>query len=313
MKLRKLISGVAVVTAAASFATAASATLAVVPQDGHFRSGTGMWMPILFSDGTKDTSEKDATDYGIDLYNIGSVVVTMKSSAPEYFEGSFGGGIILSTAGTSHNWNSKEYWGVIDEDKEIDTLNADAPVQFKKIGDNLYEGVMLVDDSNCVPTNEDVHLVQLAIQEWGQEMDDMVVVSCVVKDKDGNEMISFDANGKASLPLLDGSEAPAEEETPADTEAPAEEPAEEEDTAPAEEEDEDVASDDEEDDDVAADEEAPAEEEKPATEDKPAAGNVDAATDSSKGSPDTGVADVAAVAGLAIVAAGAVIVSKKRK
>lgn len=308
MKLRKLISGVAAVAvAAASFATAASATLAVVPQDGHFRSGTGMWMPILYSDGTKDTSEKDATDYGIDLYNIGSVVVTMKSSAPEYFEGSFGGGIILSTAGTSHNWNSKEYWGVIDEDKEIDTLNADAPVQFKKIGDNLYEGVMLVDDSNCVPANEDVHLVQLAIQEWGQEMDDMVVVSCVVKDKAGNEMISFDANGKASLPLLDGSAAPAEEETPAETEAPADEaPAEEEDAA-----DEDAAPADDEDADT--DDTAPVEEEKPAKEDKPAAGNVDAATDSSKGSPDTGVADVAVVAGLAIVAAGAVVVSKKRK
>ena len=338
MKLRKVLSSVVAGSLAVSaMAISSSATLKVVEQDGHFRSGTGSWMPVLYSDGTFDATEKDPTDYGIDCTQIGSVEVTLTPDDPEWFDGSFGGAIVLSSkseGNESHNWNGKEYWGTVDEDAEtpIDSVAADKPVVFVKTGDYTYTGTMIVDDSNCVFENP--HLVQIAIQEWGQNMCDMVVKSMVVKDKDGNEMISFDENGKASLPLLDAS-APADDtadEAEADDDAAADDETDADDAAADDETDadDDVAADDAEDDDdedVDADDDddedaAPAEttavvaapaEDVVATTAAPAAGDVAAATNSSKGSPDTGVADVAAVAGLAIVAGGAVLVAKKRK
>lgn len=343
MKLRKVLSSVVAGSLAVSaMAISSSAALKVVPQDGHFKSGTGSWMPVLYSDGTFDASEKDPTDYGIDCTQIGSIEVTITPDDTSWFEGAFGGAIVLSSkseGNESHNWNGKEYWGTVDEEAEtpINTVAADKPVVFVKTGDYTYTGTMIVDDSNCVFENP--HLVQIAVQEWGQDMSDIVVKSMVVKDKDGNEMISFDENGKASLPLLDASaaadddaaETEAPEETtaaPEETEAPADDDADaDEDDADADADaDEDDADADEDDadadeDDADADDEVPAETTAapaettaaPATSQAPAAGNVDAATDSSKGSPDTGVADVAAVAGLAIVAGGAVLVAKKRK
>ena len=290
MKLRKLISCVAAsAVAVASFATTASASLVVVPTTGYFHGGTGSWMPVLYSDGTFDASEKPVTDYGIDCTQIGSVEVTLTPADKDWFDGSFGGAIVLSSKSESnadHNWNGKEYWGTTDEELAIETVATDKPVVFEKTGDYMYTGVMKVDDSNCV--YEGYQLVQIAVQEWGQDMSEIKVVSMVVKDTAGNVMISFDENGTASLPLV--TDAPAAEE-----EAPAEEETEEE--APAVEEE--------------TEEEAPAVEEE--KEEAPAAGDVAGTTDSSKGSPDTGVEDVAVVAGLAIVAAGAVLVSKKRK
>lgn len=341
MKLRKVLSSVvAGAIAVSAMAISASATLKVMPQDGHFFSGTGSWMPLLYSDGTVDVADgKEATDYGLDLSAIGSIEVTLTPDDPEWFDGSFGGGIILSSAKTDHNWNSKNFWGVVDEELEIDSLDTSAPVQFVKVGPYTYKGVATVDDSNNVP--EGTHLVQLAVQEWGQNMCDMVIVSVVVKDKDGNEMIAFDGNGKANIPMLDGS-APAEDET-ADDEAEADDTAEaaddDDDDAAAADDDDDTAADvdeadddddaaaadddDDDDDTVAADDTNDAPVAAPAATEAvvttaaqtqaPAAGDVAAATTSTKGSPDTGVADVAAVAGLAIVAAGAVLVAKKRK
>ena len=302
MKLNKLIASLsAAAVAAAAMGVSASAVLKVVPQDGHFRSGTGSWMPVIYSDQTFDASEKDYTDYGIDCTKIATIEVTITTDDPDFFDGSFGGAIVLSSKGeghSEHNWNGKEYWGTQDEEREIDTLATDKPVQFVKTGDLTYTGTLTVDDSNCV--FEGYQLVQVAVQEWGQDMSNIVVKSMVLKDADGNVMISFDENGKASLPLVEAGA--AADDAAADDAA-------DEDVATDDAADEDVAADDAADEDVAADDVA---DEAPADE-APVAGDVDAAVDSTKGSPDTGVADVAAVAGLAIVAAGAVLVSKKRK
>ena len=312
MKLNKLIASLsAAAVAAAAMGVSASAVLKVVPQDGHFRSGTGSWMPVIYSDQTFDASEKDYTDYGIDCTKIATIEVTITTDDPDFFDGSFGGAIVLSSKGeghSEHNWNGKEYWGTQDEEREIDTLATDKPVQFVKTGDLTYTGVLTVDDSNCV--FEGYQLVQVAVQEWGQDMSNIVVKSMVLKDADGNVMISFDENGKASLPLVEAGAAAddAAADDAADEDVATDDAADE-DVAADDAADEDVAADDTADEDVAADDVA---DEAPADE-APVAGDVDAAVDSTKGSPDTGVADVAAVAGLAIVAAGAVLVSKKRK
>ena len=63
MKLRKLISCVAAASVAtAALATAVSAELVTVEQNGIFFSQTGMWMPVLYSDGTVDAKDKDIID-----------------------------------------------------------------------------------------------------------------------------------------------------------------------------------------------------------------------------------------------------------
>ncbi len=317
MKLRKLIScAVASVVAVASFATTASATLVTVPTTGYFHSGTGSWMPVIYSDGTFDADSKPVTDYGIDCTKIGSVEVTLTTSDKDWFDGSFGGAIVLSSKSTSnsdHNWNGKEFWGTKDEELEIDTVAADKPVVFEKVGDYLYKGVMTVDATNCV--YEGYQLVQIAVQEWGADMSDIKIVSMIVKDTAGVEMISFDENGTASLPLVTDAAEEVEEEATEEVEEEATEEVEEEATEEVEEEateevEEEAAEEVEEEAAEEVEEEAAEEEVK---EEAPAAGDVAASTDSSKGSPDTGVADVAVAAGLAIVAAGAVLVSKKRK
>ncbi len=263
MKLNKLIASLsAAAVAAAAMGVSASAVLKVVPQDGHFRSGTGSWMPVIYSDQTFDASEKDYTDYGIDCTKIASIEVTITTDDPDFFDGSFGGAIVLSSKGeghSEHNWNGKEYWGTQDEEREIDTLATDKPVQFVKTGDLTYTGTLTVDDSNCV--FEGYQLVQVAVQEWGQDMSNIVVKSMVLKDADGNVMISFDENGKASLPLVEAGA--AADDAAADDAA-------DEDVATDDAADEDVAADD------AADEDAAAEDAADAAADADAAAETDA-------------------------------------
>ena len=201
MKLRKLISCVAAASVAtAALATAASAELVTVEQNRIFFSGTGMWMPVLYSDGTFDAADKDPVDYGLDLTKIGSVEVTLKATDPDWFEGATGGAVILSSkseANSTHNWNGKNFWGVIDEDLGIESQDAAGPLYLEKVGDYTYKVVMPVDDTNCV--FEDAQLCQVAVQEWGSDMSPMAVLSMVIKDTAGAEMISFDANGNPTL------------------------------------------------------------------------------------------------------------------
>ncbi|MGN0656033.1 MAG: LPXTG cell wall anchor domain-containing protein [Ruminiclostridium sp.] len=270
MKLKALISmGAAAVMAAASVVSA-NATLAVSenPADG-LSSGTGMWLRKIFV-------PSENVDCGIDCTKIGSITFTITAADKDYFEGMFGGGVVVSCGPVSicpsdHNWISKSFWGCNDEELEITTVGENTDIIANKVGDYTYELVCPVDESNCVypevMDNADGY-VQIALQEWGQDMSDIVVLSLELKDASGATIAKFDGDGN-----MIGGGAAAEEEAPVEEEV------------------------------VVA----------PAEEEKPAAGNVDAATDSSKGSPDTGVADVAVVAGLAIVAAGAVLVSKKRK
>ena len=201
MKLRKLISGVAAAAVAtAALATAAGAELALVDSTRIFFSGTGNWMPVIYSDGTFDAADKDVIDYGLDLTQIASVEVTFQATDPDWFEGATGGAIVLSSkseANADHNWNGKSFWGVVDEDLGIATQDATQAVCLEKIGDYTYKAVMPVDDTNCV--YEDAQLCQIAVQEWGSDMSPMAVTSMVVKDGSGNTMISFDANGNATV------------------------------------------------------------------------------------------------------------------
>ena len=76
MKIAKILSAAAACAVASTLAVSASAQLTTVDQTGIFKSGTGSWMPVVYSDGTFDASEKDVTDPGFDCREIAVVEVT---------------------------------------------------------------------------------------------------------------------------------------------------------------------------------------------------------------------------------------------
>lgn len=223
MKIAKILSTAAALSAAAVMACSASAELAV-PESAaaNLSASTGMWMIKLYC-------PDEGFDLGLDLANIGQVVFTIKADEPDWFEGQTGGGIVMSCGPTSvtpadHNWASANWWGVTDEALELETTDASAAVQSVKVGDYTYSLTMNVDDSNCIYSeiySDTSGYAQIALQEWGSDMSVISVVSMELIDKSGNTMAKFDANGN---PVTDAAEdvvdTPADD-TAADTTTPA--------------------------------------------------------------------------------------------
>ena len=215
MKITKILSAAsAAAVCAAALAASASATLTTVDSTGKFSSGTGSWMPVVYSDGTFDSESKDVNDYGIDCTKIASVSVTFTPAEPEWWEGEVGGALVLSSKSaddSTHNWNGKEFWGVVDEDLELATRADDKPLLAEKTGDLQYTITMTVDDTNCVVEN--YSLVQIAFQEWSAGMTDLTVLGMTAYDASGNVLLAWDANGNVTANAAEGTSAPADDTT----------------------------------------------------------------------------------------------------
>ena len=192
MKIAKILSAAAACAVASTLAVSASAQLTTVDSTGIFSSGTGSWMPVVYSDGTFDASEKDVTDPGFDCREIAVVEVTFTPADPEWWEGEVGGAIVLSNKSatdSTHNWNGKEFWGVIDEELELATIDESKPVQAVKTGDLQYTLT--------------------------------TVLGMTLKDASGNVLVSYDANGNVTTAApaapADEDTTPEEDTTPTDT------------------------------------------------------------------------------------------------
>ena len=209
MKFSKVLSvASAAAVAAAALAATASATLTTVDQTGVFKSGTGSWMPVVYSDGTFDASEKDVVDYGFDCQEIASIEVTFTPTEQNWWEGEVGGAIVLSNKSaddSSHNWNGKEFWGVIDEDLGLETRDDTKACVAEKTGEYEYTITCYVDDTNCVV--DDYSLVQIAFQEWSTGMTDITVLGMTIKDASGNVLMSWDENGNVTYCITEASAA----------------------------------------------------------------------------------------------------------
>ncbi len=239
MRFRKLIAGAAALTiAAASLATAAGAELIEIDDVkganglNIFDSTSSSWMPIGYSNGERDASSKDVIDYGVDWSKAATieVVFVVDDQDPNYsrdeWDGGFGGAIVLSSqadGNTTHNWNAKDFWGVVDEELELDTVDPNKAITLEKIGDYTYKAVCPVDDDNYVVDN--AQLVQICIQDWsGVTWWAMRVDSMTVLDASGNAIIGWDSTGNV-VGATAAAAAPAEEPAPAATEEPAPAPA----------------------------------------------------------------------------------------
>lgn len=232
MKITKILSAVAAAAVATAAVSATAGATLTIPTgvNAGLSATTGMWMVALYNEGG-DSSP--AIDYGIDLTSIASISVTVTPSDPDWWDGTFGGGIITSCGPASatpadHNWPSNEYWGVLDEDLGLETLAADKPVQFVKTGDLTYTGTVTINDNNCIydVTSLEGGYAQVGIQEWGATMLDMTVTDLTCYDAAGNVIISFDGAGyvdsdsaSAETPAADNTAATVDAEAP-DTTAP---------------------------------------------------------------------------------------------
>ena len=224
MKITKLLSvAAAAAVATTALAATASATLTLAPNpDAGLSTGTGSWLVQVYNVGNPDEG-KPATDYGIDLSQVSSIVVTFKAAEPEYWEGETGGGVIFSCNGEdiapgtalwdTYNWpGTWQFWGVVDEELEINSQDANQGIMSTKVGDYTYQ--LKADIKNPIALEADVNklgCMQIGMQEWSNGMSELTVVSCDVLDAAGNVMISFDENGvatvKAAAPAPDGGSA----------------------------------------------------------------------------------------------------------
>ena len=220
MKLRKLFGALAASAVAVSaMAASASATLAVVENaPAHISSGTGMWMAKIYC-------PSEGIDFGIDPTAIETVKIQIAAADTDFFEGMFGGAVVMSCGPASlcpedHNWASSDYWGCIDTDLGIETQNADSKLLAETLGNYTYQLTLNVDDTNCFYSidSPDAYY-QIAIQEWGQDMSDIIVKGMQCLDASGNVVIAFEGDGSVVTGAVE--EAPViETPAPAD-EAPA--------------------------------------------------------------------------------------------
>lgn len=231
MKFSKIVAALGVCTAAATALTSmASATIAF-PEDHDegLGGGSGSWCVQVFNTGNP-AEGKPAIDYGVDVEAIAQIRVRITPDDPEWFTGAFGGSVITSCNGgtmteaevAQHNWPSNEWWGVVDEDLELNTQATDKRCLTTKVGDHTYEIVCDIEQgyNNLYNT---ASCVQIGVQEWGQDMSQMVVLSVTCFDAAGNVLISFDEKGVATVGGSAAPAAPAAIEAPAaaETQAPA--------------------------------------------------------------------------------------------
>ncbi len=220
MKITKILSTVAAAAVVAgSLATTAGAALAVSSNPAsNLDSSAGRWM-------LKTYCPSEGHDVGVDMTQAGSVVFTITAADTTFFMGQTGGCVVLScgpetVTPANHNWAQKNYWGVNDEALEINTVNDGEALKTTKVGDYTYELVCPIDDTNCIYQeaydSEDGY-VQIALQEWGQDLSDIEVVSLEIRDKNGASMAKFDGDGNAIT-----ADAPATSDPVVDTDAPVE-------------------------------------------------------------------------------------------
>lgn len=221
MKLHKIISAVGASAAAAAAMTSAASAAIAFPEntDPGLSGGSGSWCVQVFNTGSPEEG-KPAVDYGVDVEAIAQIRVRFTTDDPDFFEGAFGGSVITSCNGgtmteaevAAHNWPSNEWWGVVDEERELATQDPAKRCVTEKVGDLTYEIVCNIEQgyNNLYNT---AGCVQIGVQEWGADMSQMVVLNVSCLDAAGNTLISFDEKGVATVGA--GASAPVQTQAPA--------------------------------------------------------------------------------------------------
>lgn len=207
MKFNKIVAAIGVsAVAAAAFTSMASASIAFPEDhDAGLDGGSAMWLVQVYNEGSPEEG-KPATDYGVDVEAIAQIRVRFTTDDPEWFTGAFGGSVITSCNGgtmteaevAQHNWPTNEWWGVVDEDLELETQDPAKRCVTQKVGDYTYEIICDIEQgyNNFYST---AGCVQIGVQEWGQDMSQLVVLNVSCLDASGKALISFDGKGVATV------------------------------------------------------------------------------------------------------------------
>lgn len=237
MKFKKILATAAASMVAASvIATSASADFMEVDgMDEGYSIGTGMVMSTVFCNVEADMPMKD---YGVDLSKLGYVSFSMEIpdgddlESKSYFDGAFGGAVGISIHANNiskdddkekwdlYNWNSTEYWGLIDtgipdpNSYDVDGVYMDGmPTYVNTWGEKATFVETLspyhyrvkapvvnpIVDGAC--TVDDITDVRVFLQAWGGGGNPwsfyyVKVTRTVLYDLDNKPILAFDETGK---------------------------------------------------------------------------------------------------------------------
>lgn len=247
MKITKILSVAAAAVVASAVAVSASADFRPITGGAEYllADGSGNYGICLFSDGTnKDGVPAMSVD--IDLSQVTHVAFTFQviddADNRDWWDGMGGGAIVISAHSdktnedadlyNKYNWASAgQFWGVVDEDLGLETIDTAQAIQSVKVGDYQYK--IEADVINPVANGDigNLSLYRVFMQAWSFTMSDIEVIETELSDSNGNVLATFDAMGNvtygasAAAPADDATAAPADDAAaaPADdaTAAPA--------------------------------------------------------------------------------------------
>lgn len=233
MKIAKILS-VAAAAAVAVSAVAVTASADFRPITGGaeylLADGTGNYGICLFSNG-ENKDGVPAMSVDIDLSQVTHVAFTFQvvddADNRDWWDGMGGGAIVVSAHSdktaedadlyNKYNWaTAGQFWGVVDEDLGLETIDTAQTIQSVKVGDYQYK--IEADVINPVANGDigELSLYRIFMQAWSFTMADIEVIETELSDSNGNVLATFDALGNvtygaASAPVVDETPAPAED------------------------------------------------------------------------------------------------------
>ena len=230
MKIAKILSAAAAaVVAVSAVAVSASADFRAITDGAPYllSDGTGNYGICVYSDGDNKDGVPAVNIDGLDLSAITHVAFTFDviddADNRDWWDGMGGGAIVVSAHSdltttdadlyNKYNWaTAGNFWGVIDEDLGLETLDAAQGIQAVKVGDYTYK--IEADVINPVANGDigNLSLYRVFMQAWSFTMSDIEVIKTELSDANGNLLASFDAKGNVTL----GASSAAADDTAAD-------------------------------------------------------------------------------------------------
>ena len=233
MKITKILSvAAAAAVAASAIAVSASADFRPITGGAEYllADGSGNYGICLFSNG-ENKDGVPAMSVDIDLSQVTHVAFTFQviddADNRDWWDGMGGGAIVVSAHSdktsedadlyNKYNWaTAGQFWGVVDEDLGLETIDTAQTIQSVKVGDYQYK--IEADVINPVANGDigELSLYRVFMQAWSFTMADIEVIETELSDSNGNVLATFDAMGNvtygaASAPVVDETPAPAED------------------------------------------------------------------------------------------------------
>ncbi len=197
-----------------------------------------MWYALGYSEGNMTNGETGepypALEFDIDYSKVAqfAATLTVVEEDRDIFDGQCAGGLTLSIAGgdihvgntelwNKYIWQGYEWWGVKDDALNIDTQAVKKDILAEKVGDYTYKlTTKLLDNPLANGDTQEIEHMMFAVQEWGDNKAKMKVMQLDVMDSSGNVLLSYNENGKATVPTASNPSTPSEPSRPSSPSTP---------------------------------------------------------------------------------------------